>query len=83
MAIPLNGALQGPLPADMSFLPIAFRLLGAIVVATGALTVASSKKELGLLAGTFLFGLGVLELALQEAKEAPLAGDQNVVGVGA
>jgi len=39
----------------------------AIVVATGALTVASSKKELGLLAGTFLLGLGVLELALQVA----------------
>ena len=36
-------------------------------MATGALTVASSKKELGLLAGTFLLGLGVLELALQVA----------------
>lgn len=67
MEIPLKGALQGSLPADISFLPISFRLLGAIVVATGALTVASSKKELGLLAGTFLFGLGVLELALQVA----------------
>ena len=67
MALPLNGALQGSLPADIFFLPISFRFLVAIVVATGALTVASSKKELGLLAGAFLFGLGVLELALQVA----------------
>lgn len=67
MTPPLHAALQGSLPADISFLPISFRFLGAIVVATGALTVASSKKELGLLAGTFLLGLGVLELALQVA----------------
>ena len=63
----LNSTLQASLPSDISFLPISFRFLGAIVVATGALTVASSKKELGLLAGTFLFGLGVLEIALQVA----------------
>ena len=66
-APPLHAALQGSLPADMSFLPISFRFLGVIVVATGALTVASSKKELGLLAGIFLLALGVLELALQVA----------------
>ena len=40
---------------------------GAIVVVCSALLVASSNKELGLLAGTFLFGLGVLEVALQVA----------------
>ena len=67
MALLLHVSLQKSLSLDIESLPISFRFLVAIVVATGALTVASSKKELGLLAGTFLFGLGVLELALQVA----------------
>tara|TARA_B100000674_G_scaffold339645_1_gene283930 strand:- start:306 stop:419 length:114 start_codon:yes stop_codon:yes gene_type:complete len=36
-------------------------------VVCSALLVTSSKKELGLLAGTFLFGLGVLEVVFQVA----------------
>jgi len=67
MALPLHGSLPRPLTFDIDLLPISFRFVGAIVVACSALLVASSKKELGLLAGTFLFGLGVLEVALQVA----------------
>ena len=67
MAPPLHGSLPRPLPFDTGVLPISFRFVGAIVVVCSALLVASSKKELGLLAGTFLFGLGVLEVALQVA----------------
>ena len=55
------------LPFDIEWLPVSFRLIGAIVVIASALIVASSKKELVLLAGAFLFGLGVLEVALQVA----------------
>ena len=67
MALPFHGTLPKSLPFDIDLLPISFRFVGAIVVACSALLVASSKKELGLLAGTFLFGLGVLEVALQVA----------------
>ena len=67
MALPLRESLLRSSPFDIELLPISFRFLGAIVVVCSALLVASSKKELGLLAGTFLFGLGVLEVALQVA----------------
>ena len=67
MTLPLHGTLPKSLPFDIDLLPICFRFVGAIVVVCSALLVASSKKELGLLAGTFLFGLGVLEVALQVA----------------
>ena len=59
--------MQKSLTFDIESLPISFRLVGAIVVVASAFIVANSKKELGLLAGTFLFGLGVLEIALQVA----------------
>ena len=67
MALVLHVYLQKSLPLDIESLPISFRLVGAIVVVASAFIVANSKKELGLLAGTFLFGLGVLEIALQVA----------------
>ena len=67
MQIPLHSSLPKSLQIDIGLLPISFRFVGAIVVVASSLIVASSKKELGLLAGTFLFGLGVLEIALQVA----------------
>ncbi len=67
MALLLHVSLQKSLTLDIESLPISFRLVGAIVVVASAFIVANSKKELGLLAGTFLFGLGVLEIALQVA----------------
>ena len=39
----------------------------AIIVVASALIVAKTRKELALLAGKFLVGLGVLEMALQIA----------------
>ena len=67
MALLLHVSLQKSLPLDIGPLPISFSPVGAIVVVASAFIVANSKKELGLLAGTFLFGLGVLEIALQVA----------------
>ena len=67
MDIALHSSLPRAVDFETEWLPISFRFIGAIVVVVSALIVASSKKELGLLAGTFLFGLGVLELALQIA----------------
>ena len=67
IALPFHGVLPKSLPFDNDLLPISFRFVGAMVVVCSVLFVASSKKELGLLAGTFLFGLGVLEVALQIA----------------
>ena len=67
MALLLHVSLQKSLPLGIESLPISFRLVGAIVVVASAFIVANSKKELGLLAGTFLFGFGVLEIALQVA----------------
>ena len=67
MDIVLHPSLPRALYFEIEWLPISFRFIGAIVVVVSALIVASSQKELGLLAGTFLFGLGVLELALQIA----------------
>ena len=65
MEIVVQISLLQALPFDIEWLPISFRLIGAIVVIASALIVASSKKELVLLAGALLFGLGVLEVALQ------------------
>ena len=67
MSLSLHVSLQKSLSFDIDSLPISFRFVGAIVVVASAFIVANSKKELGLLAGTFLFGLGVLEIALQVA----------------
>ena len=67
MDVALHPSLPRAIHFDIEWLPISFRFVGAIVVVVSALIVASSKKELGLLAGRFLFGLGVLELALQIA----------------
>ena len=67
MALQLHGNLPSSLPFDVDLLPSSFGFVGAIIVVCSALLVARLKKELGLLAGTFLFGLGVLELALQVA----------------
>ena len=64
MDIVLHPSLPRALYFEIEWLLISFRCIGAIGVVVSALIVASSKKELGLLAGTFLFGLGVLELAL-------------------
>ena len=57
----------GSLPVDMLNLPISFRFFGATLVGDSVLSVANSKKELGLLTGTFLFGLSALELMLHVA----------------
>ena len=67
MDIALHPSLPKAIHFEIEWLTISFRFVGAIVVVVSALIVASSKKKLGLLAGTFLFGLGVLELALQIA----------------
>ena len=67
MEIPLYASSLESLPFEIADLPISFRFVGAFVVGVSAITVANSRKELGLLTGTFLLGLGVLELALQVA----------------
>ena len=67
MEIPLCASSLESLPFEIADLPVSFRFVGAFVVGVSAITVANSKKELGLLTGTFLLGLGVLELALQVA----------------
>ena len=36
-----------------------------LIVGVGVVSMASSKKDLGLLAGSFLFGLGLLEMAIR------------------
>ena len=59
--------MPGSLRLEFNWLPIAFRFFGAIAVVAYALIVAKTKKELALLAGIFLVGLGVLEKALQIA----------------
>ena len=43
---------------------ILFRFYGELLVGASVLSVANTKKELGLLAGTFLIGLATLEVAL-------------------
>lgn len=63
----LNISTSSLLQADMAALPISFRFLGALIVGASVLSVANSKRELGLLTGTFLIGLSALEIALHVA----------------
>ena len=63
MEIPVYPSSLESLPFEIGDLPVSFRF----VVGVSAITVANSKKELGLLTGAFLLGLGVLEFALQVA----------------
>jgi len=63
----LNISSSSLLQADMAALPISFRFLGALIVGASVLSVANSKRELGLLTGTFLIGLSALEIALHVA----------------
>ena len=46
-------------------LQIPFRFFGALLVGSALLSMAQNAKELALLGGTFLFGLGALELCLR------------------
>ena len=57
----------GSLPVDMLNLPISFRFFNAALVGVSVLSMANSKKEFGLLTGTFLFGLSALALMLHVA----------------
>ena len=52
------------LPISMPRLPVFFRFTGELLVGASVLSVANTKKELGLLAGTFLIGLATLEAVL-------------------
>ena len=52
------------LPISMPRLPVFFRFTGELLVGAAVLSVANTKKELGLLAGTFLIGLATLEAVL-------------------
>ena len=63
----LNISTSSLLQADMAALPISFRFLGTLIVGASVLSVANSKRELGLLTGTFLIGLSALEIALHVA----------------
>ena len=67
MQVLLNISTSSLLQADMAALPISFRFLGALIVGASVLSVANSKRELGLLTGTFLIGLSALEIALHVA----------------
>ena len=46
-------------------LQIPFRFFGALLVGSALLPMAQSPKEFALLGGTFLFGLGALEICLR------------------
>ncbi|QNI51524.1 putative membrane protein [Synechococcus sp. RS9915] len=46
-------------------LQIPFRFFGALLVGSALLPMAQNPKELALLGGTFLFGLGALEICLR------------------
>jgi hypothetical protein len=48
----------------MSALYFFFRFVPAVLVGASNLAMANSPKDLGLLAGTFLVGLGALEMML-------------------
>ena len=67
MQLLLNISSSSLLQVDMAALPISFRFLGALIVGASVLSVANSKRELGLLTGTFLIGLSALEIALHVA----------------
>ena len=46
-------------------LQIPFRFLGLLLVGSALLPMAQNPKELALLGGTFVLGLGALELAFR------------------
>jgi len=48
----------------MSDLQVPFRFFGALLVGSALMSMAQNPKEFVLLGGTFLLGLGALELAL-------------------
>ena len=49
----------------MPELPVPFRFFGALLVGSALMSMAQNPKEFVLLGGTFLLGLGALELALK------------------
>ena len=49
----------------MPELQVSFRFLGALLVGSALMSMAQNLKEFVLLGGTFLLGLGALELALK------------------
>ena len=49
---------------NMSSLYFFFRFGGTVLVGAPNLAMANSRKDLGLMAGTFLVGLGALEMVL-------------------
>lgn len=46
-------------------LQIPFRFFGELLVGSALMTMAQNRKEMVLLGGTFLLGLGALEVALR------------------
>ena len=46
-------------------LQVTFRFFGALLVGSALMSMAQNPKEFVLLGGTFLLGLGALELALK------------------
>ena len=46
-------------------LQIHFRFFGALLVGSALISMAQNRKEIILLGGTFLLGLGALEVALR------------------
>ena len=57
-------SLHQSFPSAMLELPVLFRIGAELLVGASVLSVANSRKELALLAGTFLVGLSTLELML-------------------
>ena len=42
-----------------------FRFFGALLMVSALMSMAQNRKEMALLGGTFLLGLGALEIALR------------------
>jgi|TARA_B100000405_G_scaffold274804_1_gene215816 hypothetical protein len=62
----MRGAMMGKRsPPLILELQIPFRFFGALLVGSALLPMAKNTKELALLGGTFLFGLGALEICLR------------------
>ena len=49
----------------MLALQITFRFLGALLLGSSLFPMAQNKRDVALLGGTFLFGLGAIELVLR------------------
>ena len=49
----------------MFSLPIPFRLLRVVILGSAFYSMAQNKRDAALLGGTFLFGLGAIELVLR------------------